>query len=427
MNRRTVVFAPAHYFTGENVGGSEYSWVYELVMALALEIASGAVFTGELKNGKFPENVTLHEIWKARDVDFDRIFPRFEFLWNYWRAVFLVEPHPEILHHVLPFSSETFNPLVLLKGLPLGIGRKTKVVIGPIQTPHEIEFHEGDVSAILNRRARTGEIVECGRTVESARGLASPILRILHDVARALSRRTLDRADAIVAITPDAKTMLERRGVRAPIFVIPAGVRLASFPYHERVNTGRCLRLLSSCYLLKRKGVDLILMAVAQLVSRGVNVELVIVGDGPERRHLEDFALQLDITAVVTFAGYIDHARLLPYYVAADVWVSMSWAESFGVSLLEAMSTGMPVVTAANLGAKAILREKQAGVLIELGDSLALAHELERLGSSAALRAELGMSGRKLVEEDFDWAVIAEKYADVYEFVTTPKQREPRK
>lgn len=134
--------------------------------------------------------------------------------------------------------------------------------------------------------------------------------------------------------------------------------------------------------LSPEKGVHVLLDALALLrEADGVPVpRLVIAGDGPERRRLEEQARERGIDGNVTFVGQLDRAALLEQLAVADVCVQPSLSESFGKAWLDAMSWGLPVVTSQVGAARAAIGgDGVRGWLVRPGDADALAATLRRI------------------------------------------------
>jgi glycosyltransferase involved in cell wall biosynthesis len=166
--------------------------------------------------------------------------------------------------------------------------------------------------------------------------------------------------------------------------------------------------LLVAANLVRRKGVDVLLAAVAALDPRSRAV-LWVAGDGPERAALEAVAARLGLAERVRFLGRrSDVPDLLE---ACDVFVLPSRHEGLGVAALEAMARGRPVVASAVGGLAEIVVPEQTGLLVPPEDSAALAAALERLIADLGLAQRFGAAGAKRVQEHF----LAEQMVSAYE------------
>ena len=130
-------------------------------------------------------------------------------------------------------------------------------------------------------------------------------------------------------------------------------------------------------HLNRQKGHALLIEAMADVLANEPAARLVIAGRGPLRRRLEALAAKHGVAENVTFAGLVgDVARLLK---AFDVFVFPSLWEGFGIALIEAMATGLPVVASATGGILEILEDGVSGLLVPPGDRAALAEALVRV------------------------------------------------
>lgn len=159
------------------------------------------------------------------------------------------------------------------------------------------------------------------------------------------------------------------------VTVIPNTYDVRRYTHAERTR-GPVLRLLSVGRLSHEKGHDVLLRAFAQLSASGVSATLTMVGDGPERSALEALALELGIAGDVEFKGVLLDEPLAAEMRAADLFVLPSRSEGFGVVLIEALATGLPVVATLSGGPDGIV-EVGDGVLVAADDVDAFAVGLQ--------------------------------------------------
>jgi glycosyltransferase involved in cell wall biosynthesis len=200
---------------------------------------------------------------------------------------------------------------------------------------------------------------------------------------------------------PPERYALGRVGVDASVWTPPPGGRGLG----TRVNGE--LRILSVSRLVKSKGQDVLLRAVALLKQANIPVRLHIGGDGPERDALEALAVELQITDRATFLGFLDEDRYMEEMRAADVFVLASHAEPMGVVYMEAMATEIATVGTNAGGVPEIIRDGVNGLLVPPNDPQALADVLRRLDQDPQLRLQLGQAARRTILDEFDsrlWA-----------------------
>jgi glycosyltransferase involved in cell wall biosynthesis len=225
------------------------------------------------------------------------------------------------------------------------------------------------------------------------------------------SRRVAAIAPAIIAQLVAAGVPRQRIAL-IPSAVDPERVRPRREPAAVRDALGAAatdLVLLSAAALVPRKGLDVLLDALAALAHRGARPRLWVAGDGPERAALAARAARLGVAAQVAWLGQRDDIGDL--LAAADVVVLPSRAEGLGVAALEAMAAARPVVASAVGGLAEAVVDGRTGLLVPPGDAVALAHALARLLHEPALRAALGGAGPARVGEGF----LAEQMVAAYE------------
>ena len=187
------------------------------------------------------------------------------------------------------------------------------------------------------------------------------------------------------------------------IKVIPNGIYPENFKPKKKEK-----KVLVVTRLFERKGVQYIIDAMRDIK----NYELVICGDGPYLKKLEHQISKLNVTNI-HLLGYISYERLKYEYETSSIFVFTSTAESFGIVLLEAMSSGCAIITTNNSGCSEVVDD--AALLVRPKKSSNIKEALIKLINNDQLRNELGAKARKRVEENFTWKIIAEQYLSVYE------------
>jgi L-malate glycosyltransferase len=164
------------------------------------------------------------------------------------------------------------------------------------------------------------------------------------------------------------------------------------------------------------------LRIAAQVRQHIPNVEFLLVGDGPLREELQQYALSLGVGEAVTFLG---ERRDIPEVLAAmDLAVLTSDSESLSNAILEAMAAGLPVI-AYNVGGNAELIDNQRGALISAHDENAFADAIRRLLTDASLRQRLGANGFQFAKANFNLEHVHRCYQDLYLRLLDGKGRKP--
>jgi glycosyltransferase involved in cell wall biosynthesis len=174
--------------------------------------------------------------------------------------------------------------------------------------------------------------------------------------------------------------------------------------------------VLCVCRFYRRKRVDLLLRAAAQLKAQIPRFEVRIAGDGPERTTLHRLARSLQLSGAVRWLGSLDAEKLAGEYSRSDVFCLPSVQEGFGIVLLEAMAAGKPVVAAQ---AGAVPEVAPHGLLVAPDDWRALAGGIKSLYEQPQLRRAQAAAGRATVGQ-FDAPLVAQQFLAELKRVSQP-------
>lgn len=172
--------------------------------------------------------------------------------------------------------------------------------------------------------------------------------------------------------------------------------------------------ILSVSYLITRKAIDFNLKAIAQLINKYPNLKYLIIGDGPEMRHLKELSNNLKINEHVKFLGQLSHENVLAYMAKADIFSLPSWDEAFGVVYIEAMAQGKPVIGCQGEGIEDFVEHGKTGLLVKPKDVDSLVKAMDYLLSNPNEARAMGQRARKLVLENYTWEKNAERTIEVY-------------
>lgn len=183
-------------------------------------------------------------------------------------------------------------------------------------------------------------------------------------------------------------------------------------------------RLLFVGRLAAVKGLPVLFQALAGLQTAYPDLRLVLIGDGPERRALEDEARKVGIDDIVTFAGYQSQAAVADALTETDMLVLPSFAEGVPVVLMEAMAARLPVVATRVAGVSELVEDGVSGYLVPPGNENSLTQAIvDALRSDAAM----GEAGRAKVKLDFDSATEATRLAKLFNAYATDETKPPRR
>jgi glycosyltransferase involved in cell wall biosynthesis len=168
------------------------------------------------------------------------------------------------------------------------------------------------------------------------------------------------------------------------------------------------------------KGLEFLIAAMPEVVSRFPTARAVIAGDGPLEAALRRQARAAGVEAAVLFPGFV---REVPSFLAAcDVFTLPSLREGLSVSVVEAMAAGLPVVGTDIPGTREQIRHGVTGLLAPGGDRAALAGALVRLLADADLRARLGANARREAQARFSESMMVARHLAVYDELCHPPQ-----
>lgn len=203
--------------------------------------------------------------------------------------------------------------------------------------------------------------------------------------------------------------------------VVPNAVDLSKFPHHDKVSQPKASSfiLLGVASLIpanaRIKRVDLILEALVELKRRQPNVHWTYrhVGDGGRLKRLQDYAEGLGLASQVSWLGALDPAQLYAEYISADVFVQASQTETFGIVVLEALHTGLPVV-ASDIPAFEQWIQEGRGCKVAL-DPKAIADGIERVWSEGMRVPPMEAEVKKYAPTE-----VGAQLKDIYEKLVRP-------
>ena len=168
--------------------------------------------------------------------------------------------------------------------------------------------------------------------------------------------------------------------------------------------------------LVARKGQDMLIQALPQILRTVPDAVLLVVGDGPDRGALERRVADAELFGHVVFTGPVPWAELPAHYAAADVFAMPCRTrgrgldvEGLGIVFLEASAAGLPVVAGSSGGAPETVQEERTGVVVDGRDVPAIAAAVIRLLVDRELARRWGTAGRDWISETWDWQRSADR------------------
>jgi glycosyltransferase involved in cell wall biosynthesis len=287
--------------------------------------------------------------------------------------------------------SEEFDIIHSHFAVPTGIGSLPPALWAGI--PHVLSIHGGDI-------------------FDPSKRLSPHRLPLVRPAVGWVMRRS----DAVVAQSENTRENAYRYySYRGPISLLPLGIRQPPFPRISRSEASLPVdRFLAVTVgrLVRRKQVDLLIEAVAHPSCR--EVDLVILGDGPERQELEACAQRLGLADRVHFLGHVSETRKWQILSAADLFVSATAHEGFGLVFLEAMAAGLPIVTFDHGGQMDFLREDVHGHMVAVGDVNGLSAAIAGVQGDPASAARFRGNCLRAAP-DHDIRLCAQAYESLFE------------
>lgn len=252
----------------------------------------------------------------------------------------------------------------------------------------------------------------------------------------------VDDADQVIAECPQDRDDLIYHYKADPgrITIIPCGFNPREFYPIDKIEARKKLQLkkdekiiLQLGRIVPRKGIDNVIRATGCLRKKAGNMRVVVVGGDtdlpdpittPEFARLQKIAAEEKVSSQVLFTGRKSRDVLRYYYAASDVFVTTPWYEPFGITPLEAMACGTPVIGANVGGIKYSVADGKTGFLVPPNDPAALALKIEKLFSDSKLQTTMGLNAVKRVNKYFTWSRVAISVARLYEDVLAEREQE---
>jgi len=242
---------------------------------------------------------------------------------------------------------------------------------------------------------------------------------------------SIEQSDGVTAVSRFLREKTTTNyGINKEIDVIPNFVdtekykRIPCDEVRQRfAPTGEKILIHTSNFRAVKRVQDVI--KIFHEVRKKVPSKLILVGDGPDRSACELLVRELDIQQHVKFLG--KQHELVPILSASDLFLMPSQSESFGLSALEAMSCGVPVVSSSVGGLPELQVHGETGYIAEIGDIARMARYAVELLTNDAKYALFSANARNRAVEHFDVHKIVIQYEEHYEKCLATESRRPRK
>jgi glycosyltransferase involved in cell wall biosynthesis len=243
---------------------------------------------------------------------------------------------------------------------------------------------------------------------------------------KAFNTIVIRNSDVCTANSRATAKIARKLGINNNIKILPMGVDTDSFQKtHDIDSLKRKYKLKGPAILfvgrlIDWKGPDYLIKAMPEILLRFPTAKLLIIGSGPLKEKLVSLVEGFTLNEHVIFIDRVPQQELVTFYSTADIFVlpsiinEKSETEGLGVVLLEAMACGLPVIGSDVGGISDIIKNGETGLLVCQKDSKDLGNQIIRLLTDASLRGKVVGNARNLIETQFSWEVVAERFIKVY-------------
>jgi len=222
-----------------------------------------------------------------------------------------------------------------------------------------------------------------------------------------LFRRIFLRADVIQPLSNYLADWARSMGYKGRIEIIPNGVDFQRFEnFNQKEFDSNNVVIITTSRLVEKNAVGDIIESLKFLPQ---NVSLKILGTGPLEKSLQLKAKSLQLDKRVEFLNHIPNEDLPKYLHKADIFVRPSLSEGFGISFIEAMAAGLPVIATPVGGIVDFLEDEETGLFCKVKNPESIAKAVERLISDKTLRSKIITNAKKMVKERYDWDLVAKE------------------
>lgn len=230
----------------------------------------------------------------------------------------------------------------------------------------------------------------------------------------------INKADRIIAVSRAAADFIKHFAGEGKITVVPNMVDEFFFDGDSRKirENGDSPAILYVGRLSHRKGLHVLVTAMRRVVKEIPDARLLVVGDGHMKEFIKLLAKAFGLERNVSLMGFVPKKHLKIIYRASDVFVLPSlYGESFGIVILEAMASGVPVVATDTGGVREVVEDNRTGLLVERGNSEGLARAILKILNDSKLAGKLVRNAKREAVK-YRSRVIARKIESVYEELT---------
>jgi glycosyltransferase involved in cell wall biosynthesis len=278
-------------------------------------------------------------------------------------------------------------------------------------------FPQGLIAAFLKKilKFRLVVTVHSGHMSGGKPGIVKKLIRFIYRQADAVTANSISNMENMMSITGGDKLVR-----------IPMGIdteKFSPFNRNERVRkefAGGGILLLTVARFVEVKGHEYLIKAMAEVAGRDGGVRLALIGTGPLENRLRRLVRDYKLEDRIMFMGEKSRSEIKKYFASSDIFVlpsvicSGGYTEGFGFSLLEALSSGVPVIATSVGGITDIVRDGENGLLVKEKDPSALSDKILELSHDGKLRERLGRAGLEYVRTTFSADKTVQDFLSLY-------------
>jgi L-malate glycosyltransferase len=237
-----------------------------------------------------------------------------------------------------------------------------------------------------------------------------------------ITRWALKQADIVICVSSFMKDVIINMGIQPDKIVItPIGVDTQRFQpvgLSETINNSdpsrNYVRIISTRNLAAIYNVETFIKAIPIVIGKFSQLQFTVLGDGVLKKELQNLVNSLGISGKVSFIGKVLNDDLIYYLKSSDIYVSTSLSDGTSISLLEAMSCGLPCIVSEIPANKPWIKERENGLLFKPGSYEELADKIVSILDNKELRIKMGLAARALVIEKGDHQKEMAKIENIY-------------
>lgn len=229
-----------------------------------------------------------------------------------------------------------------------------------------------------------------------------------------------NKIDVVTVPTFFSKKQAQDVGIKKSIGVISCGIDLKQYKKNKidknifakyKIKENK-LTLLSVSRLDKEKRVDLLLNAI-YLIKDKIDFQFIITGRGKEKENLEKLVIEKNLSERVIFTDVVSDLELKNLYKISDIFLTASEVELQGLSIMEAMASGLPVIAASSMAIPELVKDGFNGFLFEPGKAMDASEKILRLATDKDLIKKMSLASSKLIREHY-MEVTLDRFEEIY-------------